>query len=81
MNGRSVSLTQTEALILRLFLENQNRLLSADQISSHVWGEETMATNNLVCVHIANLRRKMDTLPWLHPIRTIRGRGYILTPE
>jgi two-component system OmpR family response regulator len=81
VNGKSVLLTHTESLILRLFLENQDRLLSSDQVSSHVWGEEFGASNNLVCVHIANLRRKMDTLPWPNPIRTIRGRGYILEPE
>jgi DNA-binding response OmpR family regulator len=81
VNGSRVSLTQTEALILRLFLENQDRLLSSDQVSTHVWGVDTEASNNLVCVHMANLRRKMDSLPWRNPIRTIRGRGYILSPE
>lgn len=81
VNGSRVSLTQTEALILRLFLENQDRLLSSDQVSSHVWGANTEASKNLVCVHMANLRRKMGGLPWANPIRTIRGRGYILSPE
>ncbi len=80
LNGKTVTLTLTESLILRLFLENQNRLLSAAQVAMHVWGEEHEASNNLVCVHIANLRRKMATLPWPQPIRTIRGRGYMLSP-
>ncbi len=81
VNGKSVSLTRTETQILRLFLENQNRLLSSEQVSRHVWGEDFDASNNLVCVHMANLRRKMDRLPWPHPIRTIRGGGYILSPD
>jgi DNA-binding response OmpR family regulator len=80
LNGKTVTLTLTESLILRLFLENQNRLLSAAQVGRHVWGEEFGASNNLVCVHIANLRRKMTSLPWPQPIRTIRGRGYMLSP-
>ena len=80
LNGKTVTLTLTESLILRLFLENQDRLLSAEQVGRHVWGEEFGVSNNLVCVHIANLRRKMSTLPWPQPIRTIRGRGYILSP-
>ncbi|MBC8187538.1 MAG: response regulator transcription factor [Proteobacteria bacterium] len=80
LNGKTVTLTMTESLILRLFLENQNRLLSASQVARHVWGEDNDASNNLVCVHIANLRRKMATLPWPQPIRTIRGRGYMLSP-
>ena len=81
LNGRTVTLTLTESLILRLFLENQNRLLSAEQVGRHVWGEEFGASNNLVCVHLANLRRKMATLPWPNSIRTIRGRGYMLEPQ
>ncbi len=79
--GKSVSLTPTETMILRLFLENQDRPLSADQVGRHVWGEDFGASKNLVCVHIANLRRKLDDLDWSAPIRTIRGRGYMLSSE
>ena len=81
VGGKSVCLTQTESLILRLFLENQDRLLATGQVSRHVWGADFGASKNLICVHIANLRRKMDTLPWPYPIRTIRGGGYILSSK
>jgi DNA-binding response OmpR family regulator len=81
LDGKSVALTATEVLILRFFLENQDRLISADQVGRHVWGEESGVSANLVCVHMANLRRKMRSLPWRNPIRTIRGGGYVLPPD
>jgi DNA-binding response OmpR family regulator len=77
----SVSDKTLEALILRLFLENQNRLISSNQLSRHVWGEGLETSNNLVCVHLGNLRRKMNSIDWVNRIRTIRGRGYILAAE
>lgn len=81
LGGRRVILTQTEALILRMFLENQNRLISSNQLSRHVWGEGLETSNNLICVHLGNLRRKMNSIDWVNRIRTIRGRGYILAAE
>lgn len=75
--GSTVSLTPTETEILRLLMENNGRVVSADQIRSEMWGTDAEISPNLVCVHVANLRQKLRLAFSIAVIRTLRGRGYV----
>jgi DNA-binding response OmpR family regulator len=45
----------------------------------HVWDAHYDGLSNVVDVHIANLRRKLDLPDSPAPIDTVRGVGYQLT--
>ncbi len=78
IDGKEVTLTRTEFLILQALLENQGKVVSHDMLLQAAWGEETDDTH-LVEVHMANLRAKIEEDP-RNPqrIQTVRGFGYRL---
>lgn len=77
--GKTVILTPTETRILRFLLENYGRVVSARQLGSAVWGETAEVPQNLIRVHLTNLRHKLSFFLHAKPIRTIRGRGYMMS--
>jgi two-component system response regulator VanR len=72
MSGRLVPLTLLEFEILKLFLENKNRVLSRETLLNSAWGTDFFGDEKNVNVHIMNLRRKLN----VGYIRTVRGMGY-----
>lgn len=73
-----INLSSKEFALLEYFLRNKGKILSKDQIISHVWDYEADILPNTVEVYIRNLRNKID-LPFLGKeplIHTIRGFGY-----
>ena len=75
---REVPLTDLEYRILLLLAAHPKQVFSAQHIYESVWNEPYLYhSNNLVMVHIRNLRRKLGDDP-KNPrtIRTVWGRGY-----
>ncbi len=58
VDGNEISLTKKEFEILRLLLENRNRVFSRDEILSQVWTDEVCVLDRTVDVNITRLRRK-----------------------
>lgn len=75
VNGKEVTLTSKEYDILLLLLKNKNLVLSSSQIYESVWHEPSIGSENAVMMHIANLRKKLNTGEHSY-IRTVWGRGY-----
>lgn len=78
--GKSVELTAREYELLDYLLLHQGRVVSREMLVRDVWREVTRATplDNVIDVHIARLRRKIDnghTCPLIH---TLRGVGFVL---
>ena len=76
LNGQPLELSAREVSLLEVFLQRAGRLVSKDQLVSHVceWGEEV--SENAIEVYVHRLRRKLE--PAGVSIRTIRGLGYSL---
>ena len=49
------------------------------ELLERVWDANYDGLSNVVDVHIANLRRKLDLPGMSDPIETVRGVGYCLT--
>ena len=77
-NGHSVELTAREFEILKLFLQQPRRVFTREQILERVWGGDSEVDLNVVEVHIAHLRQKLDLSESARLIHTIRGIGYAL---
>jgi two-component system alkaline phosphatase synthesis response regulator PhoP len=75
--GNSIDLTFTEMTILKLLVENRNKVISREQILNGVWGYETYPDSRTVDTHILNLRHKLEANPQQPKfILTIHGFGY-----
>ncbi len=76
-NGDRIKLTQTEYSIMKLFMENQGRALSREDILESVWGTEYSGELKIVDVNIRRLRIKIEDTPTVPTyITTIWGYGY-----
>ena len=79
VSGRPVPLTGTEMKILRLLLENPQKLFTKANLFTSVWGEPYAYDDNVVNTHISNLRRKLKAVcPEREFIETVWGIGYKL---
>lgn len=75
--GEEFKLTSKELDILRLFLNNPNRVFTKAQIYGFVWNDEYYGDENVINVHIRRLREKIEDHP-SEPkyIKTLWGIGY-----
>lgn len=81
LRGRPVALTPTELRILAVLAENAGRVIDARSLLSsvHEHDYDDREAQNLVKVHIANLRRKLEDGRDGNPyILCVRGFGYML---
>jgi two-component system, OmpR family, response regulator len=75
--GQGIALSQKEYALLYYLMRNQNRILSKQNIMSHVWDFDSDILPNTIEVYIGYLRTKIDR-PFSGPklIHTVRGFGY-----
>ena len=75
-NDKEVVLSSKENAIIKLFMDNVNRIFPKEMIYSMVWGE-AIVDENAVMVYINRLRQKIEDDP-ASPryIQTVRGLGY-----
>ncbi len=78
--GRAVELTALEFQLLHCLMRRQGESVSRDTLANDVWKESAQSStlNNVIDVHIARLRRKIDTDRPTRLIHTIRGVGFML---
>lgn len=76
--GNEIPVTGKEFQILLLLIQTSNCVVSRETLAREVWDGMHRATplDNVIDVHIANLRRKLDDNPRL--IETVRGVGFVL---
>ncbi len=77
-DGKLIDLTASEYKLLKLFMDNQDQVLSSDQILNSLWDcEEKFIDNNSLTVYIRRLRTKIeDDSGNPKKIVTVRGMGY-----
>ena len=78
--GKGVDLTVREFELLEYLLRYQGQVVSREALARDVWKETSRTTplDNVIDVHIARLRRKIDTDGLEKLIHTVRGVGFML---
>ena len=78
--GKTVDLTGREFELLEYLLRQEGQVVLRETIARDVWRETSRGTplNNVIDVHIARLRRKIDLDQPVRLIHTIRGVGFML---
>jgi DNA-binding response OmpR family regulator len=74
LDGKEIPFTKKEYEILRLFLENKNRVFSRDEMLTRVWTDEVIVLDRTIDVNITRLRKKIGV--YGKNIVTRLGYGY-----
>mgnify|MGYP001332635661 CR=1 FL=1 len=76
-SGKQIELSQKEFLMLKLFLENEGKVLTRQEILAKVWGFDYYGTDRTVDNFINKLRQKVENdINNPRHILTMRGSGY-----
>ena len=76
--NRNIELSAREFSILEYLAANKGRVLSREQIESHVWNYEYEGGTNVVDVYISYLRKKINAAGETKLIHTVWGTGWTL---
>lgn len=86
-DGRRVHRGDTEIIlsarefdILELLMSRAGRLVTRFTILDEIWDGDTDVRSNVIDVHVAALRAKIDRPFGTDTIRTLRGSGYRIDP-
>ena len=74
LEGEEIRFTKKEFEILKLFIENKNRLFTREELLARVWKEEAFVLNRTIDVNITRIRKKIG--PYEKNIVTKLGLGY-----
>jgi two-component system OmpR family response regulator len=75
-DGVEIELSAREFDILQLLMQRAGRVVSRFSILDEVWDGETDLRSNVIDVHVASLRAKIDRPFGTDTITTVRGTGY-----
>jgi len=81
--NRELILTAREFELLEYLLRHQGHIVSREMLARDVWKEIARHTplDNVIDVHIARLRRKVDEPFKVKLLHTVRGVGFVLRAE
>ena len=74
--GKPVELTAYEYRVLEYLVLHAGEVVSKSTLTEHLYNEDEERDSNVIEVLVGRLRRKLDPQEQLHPIETLRGRGY-----
>ena len=77
-DGQEVPLTRKEYGILEYLMRRKNQVISAEELTEHVWNNEFDPFSNTFRYHIHSLKKKLNAASGLDLIKTVRGQGYVM---
>jgi len=80
VNDVEVELTFKEYELLKLLLENPDKVYSRNKLLSIVWGYDFYGGSRTVDVHMRRLRSKLE-IPYNEMLKTVRNVGYMFSPD
>jgi len=80
VNGNLVELTFKEFELLKVLLQNQNKVFTRNKLLSTIWEYDFYGGSRTVDVHIRRLRSKIPP-PYNLMLKTIRSVGYMFSPQ
>lgn len=73
-----IELSNRQFELLVYLMENAQTVVTREMIARDVWKESTATWTNVIEVHIAQIRRKIERSDWPTILHTVRGQGYLL---
>ncbi len=78
VQGQPVKLTRTEYAILKLLMENPNRVIAKGVLLDRISQDTPDCTERSLKQHISNLRKKLQEVSGVDSIETVWGIGFKL---
>ena len=81
--GKPVELTPREFDLLAYLLRQPGQVVTREMLARDVWRETNRLTpiDNVINVHLAHLRKKLDEGQTARLIQTVRGVGFVIRDE
>jgi two-component system copper resistance phosphate regulon response regulator CusR len=81
--GKTLDLTPREFDLLEFLLRHRGRVVSREMLARDIWKEPDRFTplDNVIDVHVARLRRKVDDQFETKLVHTVRGVGFVLRED
>jgi two-component system response regulator PhoP len=76
LNDQPLELTAFEYRLLEYLMLHRGKVVSKTELTEHLYDQDYDRDSNVLEVLIGRLRRKLDPDERLHPVETLRGRGY-----
>src|SRR5262249_42075887 len=76
---RQVRFTQRGFRLIQVFMKNEGRVLSREQLLDLAWDNDDDASDRSVDLNIFRLRRLLKG--WDHEIEAVYGKGYAMVPR
>ena len=76
VSGTAIELTTFEYRILEHLMLRAGDVISKTELTERLYDQDFERDSNVIEVLVGRLRRKLDPAEQLHPIETLRGRGY-----
>ena len=78
LGGKHIFLTKGEAQLLELFVENENTILTREQLMEAMGLDSDDVESRAIDVQISRLRNKLKDKTQTNLIQSIRNKGYLL---
>lgn len=72
----SVELTKNEVFILKLLIEQKNKIVSRDNLINSLWDDKRFISDNTLTVNVNRLRKRLEEIGLGQFIETKVGQGY-----
>ena len=73
---KAIDLSEKEIKLLTFFMQHQDRLLTHEEIYSHLWQADEQPSSNVLAALVRLLRRKIEIKNEAQLIHTVYGKGY-----
>jgi len=80
LRGVRMELTFKEYELMKILMENQDKVLARAELLSRIWGEDYYGETRTLDIHIGTLRQKLGDTGSRY-IKTVRGVGYRFVGE
>nr|WP_217904537.1 response regulator transcription factor [Vibrio sp. 05-20-BW147] len=77
-NEKELLLQPKEFQLIQYFIEHNEQVVSRMRLFENIWSYHFDPKTNVIDVHIANLRRKLEEAGCPELLHTVRGSGYVL---
>jgi two-component system, OmpR family, manganese sensing response regulator len=76
MKGRRIELSAHESQLLGYLMQYAGQVVTHSQLQSHLWGQTTPPSSNVLAALVRLLRRKIEVPGSPELIQTVYGKGY-----
>lgn len=79
--GKETELTKNEYKIMKILMENKNRVVLREEIMEALWDSDYFVDDNTLTVNVNRLRKKLEDMGLNDFIQTKKGMGYLIHEE